>query len=1224
MKTVKAPDKVPVSLIVPVCGEVAQLFETLESVFGMTVVPSEIIVVSTLSTSGVTDALHHLVRKCERLDLGIKIIERPKVFPGAARNAGVSEAIYDWVAFLDTGVAAAPDWLCELWGEVQRSQVDVVQGICEFIPAGALGEMLCAASYGVGARRAVLPASIVRKSIFKEVGGFESGLRAGEDILWLDLVRANNVRVATCVRAHVKYQHFAKHIKHALRKSFVYEVNAVVAGVNTPFRVALTLLTALGCVFALMLPFLATYMVSAYGVIRGVLDPLRRAAWKRWWSSWWQPLVLPLLVLLLDFSAMSGRWAAEMRFASKTYYVAGRPRPPQWSPLNLFLGFFSLSIASAFAFRILILPAMPELDGGKGFVAADARYFYDQSLQVAQRIIANGWVEWRPFPDINLYGNVAVASAVFARFGASAIPVVILNCLMHSLAGLLLFLVIARLGGTLPGRRTAALLAASFFMFAPSALNWFSQNLKDSYVILGLFLLLFAVFRDQWQGGRRQSFVRIALMLGGGSILIWWLRPYLLLIVLPAFFLSTLTMEVVGRYSHVGGVVARRAPIGALGKIIFLSFCVVALYQFQPNWALGTSESPHAKQGKSVAVDDGFEWKDASWVPDVVERKFELLAVTRLSLCREGGRSDAGTMLDCDRHLDSIKAMALFAPRAFLQAVLLPYPRSWVEQRGFAHRVIGVETALGYGCLAGLLFLGRQRSDPSVLAVFLWSTVFLAFYGLISANMGTLLRLRYPFVHVLYGIGLLGWCVFFSDVLRTYRFGALKRIVAAMGLAWIGAGKISLTVLALLFSGVLFLVRDLFLTSRLGVGAALDSIFLALLLPMFLVNTLVIPFGRLVTPSFKMAIEVGEREAIERLSGYLFCTFWFGVLGAPVLVLLGIVLFPEQADGSMLRLLVLGSVILIFSGPLVTLAGFLNSTGRQIAVASAQVVVPVGAICAIGFAAKNIAEWAIAGLVIGQLLNFVICWSFLNMPIKFGSTLRRKIKWGLLREPLDQMPAVIFSSSVHSVMVATAIYLGSTFGDGGASILNLALKPVVFSTSIISVAFAAVLLPEFAAARSAGDGVGKYDRLVVLLSLAAGLFGAVLNLMAPDLLLFLFKIAIPNEARLDDLVNLGAVGLLHLPLFAFASLFLNMCIAQGEGPHIVKSGVLALGVFASSILVFDGQDRIGSIVWGFCPAFFVFGVALAAPMCRDGLVSRRGVLVSVLSLSAFFLSSTFS
>lgn len=183
-----------VSVIVPTFNAAATIRQTLDSLLVQTSPAWEAIVVD----DGSKDDTAVIVTRLAEDDDRIRLISQPNGGVSAARNAGIREARYDWLLFLD-----ADDWILSTYLE-RMTAVLVAQPDLDAIHCGSArvtpdGQWLEAEYVTVApdmfptfARMSAFPihACIVRRSLVKEVGGFEVGMTMCEDWdLWQRIAR---------------------------------------------------------------------------------------------------------------------------------------------------------------------------------------------------------------------------------------------------------------------------------------------------------------------------------------------------------------------------------------------------------------------------------------------------------------------------------------------------------------------------------------------------------------------------------------------------------------------------------------------------------------------------------------------------------------------------------------------------------------------------------------------------------------------------------------------------------------------------------------------------------------------------------------------------------------------------------------------------------------------------------------------------------------------------
>ncbi len=184
-----APDRPPVSMVVPVRDRPEELAALLESVARSGDRPDEIVVVD----DGSVDAAAHRA-VCATHGARLERREVPGG-PGAARDLGLRSANHELVVFVDSDVTVTPGWLAGLVGHLADDAVVAVAGrVRSAVVPGRLGEYERLESpldlgddpgpVGPGRRIGHVPAALllVRRDAHLAAGGFDDDLRVGEDV----------------------------------------------------------------------------------------------------------------------------------------------------------------------------------------------------------------------------------------------------------------------------------------------------------------------------------------------------------------------------------------------------------------------------------------------------------------------------------------------------------------------------------------------------------------------------------------------------------------------------------------------------------------------------------------------------------------------------------------------------------------------------------------------------------------------------------------------------------------------------------------------------------------------------------------------------------------------------------------------------------------------------------------------------------------------------------
>lgn len=188
-------DPALISVVMPCHNAAAHVAEAVASVLGQSYAPVELIVVDDGSTDGSTERLQALAAAHpDRLAL----VHQVRAGPFAARNAGLTHAHGNFVAFLDADDLWHPDALARLHHALQATGADLAHcnwqhfgeaatdtephGLPELDAAGAARHIL---EHGAWPINAVL----VRRPLIDEARGFSERLpTAMDDDLWLRLL----------------------------------------------------------------------------------------------------------------------------------------------------------------------------------------------------------------------------------------------------------------------------------------------------------------------------------------------------------------------------------------------------------------------------------------------------------------------------------------------------------------------------------------------------------------------------------------------------------------------------------------------------------------------------------------------------------------------------------------------------------------------------------------------------------------------------------------------------------------------------------------------------------------------------------------------------------------------------------------------------------------------------------------------------------------------------
>lgn len=253
-----------ISVAVPVRNEANSVGELLRCLLDQTRPPDEIVI----TDGGSTDGTPEIIAKFIDNGAPIKLIRTGQALPGRGRNLAAAEAGNDWVAFIDAGIEPASNWLEVLTSRVEGDPtIDVVYGAWEPVIDSFFTE--CAAiSYvpppaardGVITRPRFIASSLMKRSVWRSVGGFPEDLRSGEDLLFMDRIEAAGFKSVFEPAAMVRW-HLRRSLASTFKRFVLYARNNIRAGLWRQWQAAIftryLILIALAVVLSLTLSKLA-------------------------------------------------------------------------------------------------------------------------------------------------------------------------------------------------------------------------------------------------------------------------------------------------------------------------------------------------------------------------------------------------------------------------------------------------------------------------------------------------------------------------------------------------------------------------------------------------------------------------------------------------------------------------------------------------------------------------------------------------------------------------------------------------------------------------------------------------------------------------------------------------------------------------------------------------------------------------------------------------------
>lgn len=451
-----------------------------------------------------------------------------------------------------------------------------------------------------------------------------------------------------------------------------------------------------------------------------------------------------------------------------------------------FLYTFCISIFIEF---ILLPHVFPCFHAGNGLLnsALDSIGTHKLAVDLVDKIRVQGWSAWQLRPK----GQAPIGITSLFYFFILPDPRIFipLSSALHASAALIL----VNLLSLFIKHRTKAVICTLPFLLFPSSLLWITQFQKDGFSILGVMLFLqgiVSLFSPENYESRKwlyNNFHAVVLIICG-AILMWLVRPYMLVILRPfvqlIFFSLVIFLLIMAFKKKLLWQKALIIPILAL--LTFYVLMRIETYNFtervsdldekkEVSSSVVTTQPISKKPSAKIKVERQeviqnceieSHWKKTSCIPLFIENKAHYLALIRWGYRFTVGKS----VIDRDVGFGSIKDILVYLPRAAQIGFLAPFPDQWLGEGSYPvnslmRKISAFEMIIVYFALIFLpyaIWHWRKRIEIWIILAFCFYMV--TIYGLVVCNIGTLYRMRYAYIATFVALGIAGFITFLENL----------------------------------------------------------------------------------------------------------------------------------------------------------------------------------------------------------------------------------------------------------------------------------------------------------------------------------------------------------------------------------------------------------------------------------------------------------------------------
>ncbi len=180
-----------ISVIIPAFGQAEYLEDCIESVYGQTVAPHEVIIVNDGSTDNTQEiAERYMFRNFPAIESPVKVINQVNKGLPSARNTGIMNATGDYCLFLDADDMLKENAVEKITSSILSTNADIIAPSFQCFGKSnqeVILQMPTMEDMKVANRLGYFCA--IRRSVLLEVGGYSPRMRFGyEDYhIWFDL-----------------------------------------------------------------------------------------------------------------------------------------------------------------------------------------------------------------------------------------------------------------------------------------------------------------------------------------------------------------------------------------------------------------------------------------------------------------------------------------------------------------------------------------------------------------------------------------------------------------------------------------------------------------------------------------------------------------------------------------------------------------------------------------------------------------------------------------------------------------------------------------------------------------------------------------------------------------------------------------------------------------------------------------------------------------------------
>ena len=211
-----------ITVVIPYYNESKSIICTLESLYNQTRKPENVFLIDSGSTDDTTLKINHWIK--EKKLTNFKQLYSGEMSPSTSINMGIRKTNDDVIAYIDCGLRIPLNWLETSEILMISSKSDIVSSTIYTKGNSIIDRSFIAQTYGINNNTICLPGSLIKKTIFKEIGYLIESVRSGYDVDFVNKIKLHNIKRIVNNNIELKYIgiNYTNSYKQGIKKVFSY------------------------------------------------------------------------------------------------------------------------------------------------------------------------------------------------------------------------------------------------------------------------------------------------------------------------------------------------------------------------------------------------------------------------------------------------------------------------------------------------------------------------------------------------------------------------------------------------------------------------------------------------------------------------------------------------------------------------------------------------------------------------------------------------------------------------------------------------------------------------------------------------------------------------------------------------------------------------------------------------------------------------------------------